>query len=132
MIGIDLKDKMSPCNSREAIITVKSYIDGVMLGYMQHPRLKEKEEFHSMSQMMLMLSTLLDLEDSLFQPLPLITTETTEDESIAVFRIQILFREYYTWQGRLIWQNENMEMVFRSGIELMQLLDEILSGTTEE
>ena len=45
---------------------------------------------------------------------------------MAAFRIQILFREHYTWQGRLIWQDEDIETVFHSSIELMQLIDEIL------
>lgn len=127
---IALQGKMIPCNSREVVITVRSYDDGVMIGYLQHPRLRKKEELHSLSQMLLLINSLLDLEDSLYQPLPLIPVDTREAESIAVFRIQILFREHYTWQGRLIWQNENAEAVFRSGIELIQMLDEILSGTT--
>ena len=45
----------------------------------------------------------------------------------AVFRIQILFREHYTWQGKLVWQDENQEAVFRSVLELIQLIDEILA-----
>ena len=40
----------------------------------------------------------------------------------------ILFQEHYTWQGRLIWLNENQEAAFRSAIELLKLLDEILAG----
>lgn len=124
-----IQDRRIPCNSREAIITVKSYDDGVMVGCLQHPRLEKKEEFHSMSQMMLLLSCLLDLEDSRYQPLPLIPVDTEEKDGIAVFRIQILFREHYTWQGRLIWQNENVEVVFRSDIELIQTLDEILGDS---
>lgn len=44
-----------------------------------------------------------------------------------MFRIQILFREHYTWQGKLVWQNERQEYVFHSAIELLQLLDEILA-----
>ena len=122
-----LQGKMLPCHSREAVVTVRTYEDGIMAGCLQHPRLKRKEEFHSMSQMVLLLNSLLDLESCPNQPLPLVHVEQEEKESIAVFRIQILFREHYTWQGRLIWQNENMEMVFRSAIELIQLLDEILA-----
>lgn len=99
-----------------------------MVGCLQHPRLERKTEFHSVSQMVLILDSLLDLENCPNQPLPLIHVGQEEKERIAVFRIQILFREHYTWQGRLIWQDENMEMVFRSAIELIQLLDEILAA----
>lgn len=124
---IALQGKMLPCHSREAVVTVRTYEDGIMAGCLQHPRLKQKEEFHSLSQMVLLLNSLLDLEKCPNQPLPLVRVGQKEEESIAIFRIQILFREHYTWQGRLIWQDEDMEMVFRSAIELIQLLDEILA-----
>lgn len=125
---IAFQGKMLPCHSREAVVTVKTYKDGIMVGCLQHPRLERKTEFHSVSQMVLILDSLLDLENCPNQPLPLIHVGQEEKERIAVFRIQILFREHYTWQGRLIWQDENMEMVFRSAIELIQLLDEILAA----
>lgn len=48
-------------------------------------------------------------------------------DGIDVFRIQILFREHHTWQGRLVWQNENQEAVFSSGLELMKLFDDVLA-----
>ncbi|MCI8559673.1 MAG: hypothetical protein HFH03_00890 [Dorea sp.] len=106
---------------------MKTYKNGIMDGYLQHPRLKEKEKIQSLSQMVLFLDGLLGLEYCPDQPLPLICSENGSKEGIDVFRIQILFREHYTWQGRLIWQNENQEAVFHSAIELLQLLDEILA-----
>lgn len=118
---------MLPCHSREAIVTVKTYKNGIVDGYLQHPRLKEKEKFQSLSQMVLFLDGLLGLEYCPNQPLPLICPEDESKEGLDVFRIQILFREHYTWQGRLIWQNESQEAVFHSAIELLQLLDEILA-----
>ena len=124
---IALQGKMLPCHSREAVVTVRRYEGGIMADCLQHPRLKQKEEFHSLSQMVLLLNSLLDLENCPNQPLPLVRVGQKEEESIAIFRVQILFREHYTWQGRLIWQDEDMEMVFRSAIELIQLLDEILA-----
>lgn len=127
---IELHNKMYPCNSREALVTVDSYKDSVMVGYLKHPRLNGKLKFNCMSQMILLLNNLLDLDDCPNQPLPLISVES-DNESLVKFRIQILFRENYTWQGRLIWHNENLEVVFRSTLELIQLLDEILNGMTE-
>lgn len=121
-----LREKMLPCQSREALITVLSYRNGIMDGYLQHPRLDGKEKIDSLSQMILLLNSLLDLENCLEHPLPLVQPECKEMESIAMFCIQILFREHYTWQGRLIWQNRRLEYVFHSAIELIQLVDEIL------
>lgn len=121
-----LKGKMLPCGSREAVVTVLSYKNGIMDGYLQHPRLQEKEKIHSLSQIILLLNSLVDLEDCPNPSLPPIPLEHEEDGKKSVFRIQILFREHYSWQGRLIWQNENREVVFRSVVELLQLFDEIL------
>jgi hypothetical protein len=117
---------MIPCQSREAVVTVLSYKNGIMDGYLQHPRLNGKEKIQSLSQMLLLLNGLADLESCPNPSLPLVLRECSDIGSSSIFRIQILFREHYTWQGKLIWQNENQEIVFHSAIELMEMLDEIL------
>lgn len=119
---------MIPCNSREAVVTVRSYENGIMTGFLQHPRLVGREEIMSLSQMLLLLNSLLDLEDCPNSPLPFVRPESGNEEEEEIFRIQILFREHYTWQGKLVWQNERRELVFHSAMELLQLLDEILAG----
>lgn len=104
-----------------------SYENGIMKGCLQHPRLDGKEELQSLSQMVLLLNSLMDLENCPNPPLPFVRQENNGREEKEVFRIQILFREHYTWQGKLSWQNEDREFVFHSAIELLQLLDEILA-----
>ena len=59
--------------------------------------------------------------------LPLVEPDGDDTPGAEVFHIQILFREHYTWQGRMIWENENQETVFHSAVELLQMLDEILA-----
>ena len=122
-----LRERMIPCHSREAVVMVKSYKEGILDGYLQHPRLQKKEKLYSLSQMILLLNNLMDLESCPDRPLPLICPERNDGSEDAVFRIQILFREHYTWQGKLVWENGNQEVVFHSALELMQLLDEILA-----
>ncbi len=121
-----LREKMFPCQSREAVVTVQTYRNGIMDGYLQHPRLSGREKIQSLSQMILLLNSLMDMEDCPNPSLPLVPSASPGSDSARVFRIQILFREHYTWQGRLIWQNENLEVVFHSAIELIQLFDEML------
>lgn len=121
-----LREKMFPCQSREAVVTVQTYHNGNMDGYLQHPRLSGREKIQSLSQMILLLNSLIDMEDCPNPSLPLVPSAGPGSDSARVFRIQILFREHYTWQGRLIWQNENLEVVFHSAIELIQLFDEML------
>ena len=41
--------KMTPCQSREAVVTVLSYCNGTMDGYLQHPRLYGREKIQSLS-----------------------------------------------------------------------------------
>ena len=45
---------------------------------------------------------------------------------MATLRIQVLFREHYSWQGCILWEEQQKEATFRSVLELIQLLDEIL------
>ena len=118
--------KFLPCQSREAVVTVLSYKKGIMDGYLQHPRLDGRERIVSLSQLVLLLNDLVELESCPNPVLPLVSGGEMGEEGSAVFRIQVLFREHYSWQGKLIWQNENQEVVFRSVIELIQIFDEIL------
>lgn len=122
-----LREKMIPCQSREAVVTVLSYHKGVMSGYLQHPRLDGREKIESLSQLLLLLNSLIDMEHCMNNPLPFVSSEYGGEKHIAVFSIQILFREHYTWQGRLIWKERRQEYVFHSAIELIQLIDEILA-----
>ena len=65
-----LREKMIPCQSREAIVTVLSYHNGIMDGWLLHPRLEKSEKIQSLSQLMMTLNSLLDLEDCPGQPCP--------------------------------------------------------------
>lgn len=119
------RTKMVPCQSREALVTISSYQNGIIDGELRHPRLNGSAKLWSLAQMVLLLNSLLDLESVPGSPLPLVAGDRDAGEK-EIFRIQVLFRENYSWQGRLIWQNENREAVFRSVLELLQLFDEIL------
>lgn len=118
---------MVPCSSREAVVKVISYKNGMLTGCLRHPRLAEKEEIYNLTQMILLLNGLMDLENCPNPPPSFIRPECDTGEESEVFRIQILFREHYTMQGKLIWQNEKKEFVFHSALELLLLLDEILA-----
>lgn len=118
--------KFIPCRTMEALVVVKEYQDGVLSGILRHPRLKQPIEIRSMSQLILEIDSLLDLEECPDKPLPLVRPIPEEESAIATFQIQVLFRDFFTWQGRLVWNEMDQETSFRSVLELMQLLDEIL------
>lgn len=118
--------KFIPCQTMEALVAVTEYQDGIMKGILRHPQLEEPAPIQSLTQLILILDSLLDLEECPDQPLPLVRPITEEENTIATFRIQVLFREFYSWQGRLIWKEQDQEASFRSVLELMQIMDEIL------
>ena len=107
-------------------MVVTEYHDGVMHGILRHPRLDNPVPVRSLSQFFLTLDSLLNLEGCPDSPLPLVRPIPEEESAIATFQIQVLFREHSTWQGRMVWKDADQEASFRSVLELMQLLDEIL------
>ncbi len=49
------------------------------------------------------------------------------------FIIEVHETENATWQGEIIWANEKRRQYFRSALELLRLMDSVLSdGTAEE
>jgi hypothetical protein len=46
------------------------------------------------------------------------------------FIVQVKYRQNSTWQGQVIWAEENKKVYFRSALELMRLIDNAL-GTGE-
>ena len=119
--------KMVPCQTTEALVTVTKYEDGVIEAVLRHPRLKEPQKINSISQLILVMDCLLDLEECPDNPIPLVMPIMVKEEIIATFQIQVLFREIYSWQGRLVWVERKEEASFRSVLELMKLLDDILA-----
>ena len=118
--------KLIPCQTMEALVAVTEYQDGLMTATLRHPRMDGALPVRSMSELILTLDSLLDLEECPASPLPLVRPIPEEECAIATFQIQVLFREHCTWQGRLVWKDTNQEASFRSVLELMQLLDDIL------
>lgn len=46
---------------------------------------------------------------------------------IACFQLSVMFRQNATWQGRLFWLDQGVEMHFRSVLELLNLINSALS-----
>ena len=67
------------------MVTVMSYKNGIMTGCLQHPRLDGKKEFHSLSQMVLLLDGLMDLESCPNPPPPFIFPEYDGGEKEEIF-----------------------------------------------
>lgn len=50
----------------------------------------------------------------------------------ATFIIQVQYRQNATWQGKIIWTEENKAHHFRSALELIKLMDSVLGAEDEK
>lgn len=52
--------------------------------------------------------------------------------SKGTFLTQVQYRQNATWQGKVVWADENKTQYFRSALELMKLIDGALNKGNEE
>ena len=117
-----------PCRTDDAILMVTSYQEGELSGVLVHPRLEGPRKIRSVPQLLFLLDEFLLREEGLISYHAFEPTGFSEIQRIATLRIRILFRENHTWQGCVMWEEQRKEASFRSVLELIQLLDEILEG----
>ena len=118
--------KLFPCQMNDAIFHVTHYKDGMVTGWLSHPRLDDSLKIQSIPQFLFALNDVLSQEDAPIARHPL-QQPTIPEDLIATIRLQVLFREHYTWQGYIIWEEQQMKASFRSVLELIEILDEILA-----
>lgn len=118
--------KLFPCQMNDAIFHVTHYENGMATGWLSHPRLEESLKIQSIPQLLFALDDILSCEDVPLEPRAFQQPDFP-DTPFATIRLQILFREHHTWQGYIIWEDQQMETSFRSVLELVQLLDEVLA-----
>lgn len=116
-----------PCRTNEAILLVTSYNNGQMQGWLTHSRLDSPIEIHSVPHLLFSIDEYLLQENRVISYRAFEPTGLDKLPHIATLRINILFRENFTWQGLLVWEEQQKEASFRSIWELIQILDEILA-----
>ena len=111
----------------DAVLRVVSYCEGQLEGVLTHPRLKQAKLVRSVPQMLFLLGDLLEQEDAPINPPGTEPLWMTDIQPIETIRIRILYREHYTWQGCILWGQDQKAMPFRSVFEMIRILDEILA-----
>lgn len=119
--------RTQPNKTYDAILHVTAYQAGRLEGFLTHPRMETPRRVESVPQLLFLLDELLSNEDLLLSFPGADTTAKTERQQIATLRLQILFREHYTWQGCVHWEEQAHTFPFRSALEMIHILDEILS-----
>lgn len=91
-------------------------IEGIITG----SRIRKPIPFTSLSRMILLLDEQLDIEydDSSGRLPPQLGNPT--------FELEILFRQNFSWQGRLRWPEKGTETTFRSVLELITVMELLL------
>ena len=119
--------KLLPRQINDAIFYVTYYEDGMINGWLSHPKEEQPLKILSLPQLLFTLENILSREDMPVGPHAFANC-ILPDAPIAIIRLRILFREHHTWQGCIIWEDQQMEAPFRSVLELIELLDEIMAG----
>lgn len=124
-------DALRVGTTHDALVTVNDYSDGVMDGYLIHPRLGARQQIKSVSQLLQLLDQAQKLEDV---PVKLTDYDGTVFENpnkIASFTVSVMFRNNHGMQGKLTWHPQSLEEVFRSELEFVYLIDDMLGeGST--
>ena len=122
------------------LICIDSYESGNPRGRL-HNRSTGDSSFDSLSQMLLLVEEMLeDLQSPqsytacrsfshLVQPMQTPPgSHRPRRGQAATFELRILFRQHTSWQGVLLWQEQQREQSFRSALEMILLMDSALRG----
>lgn len=111
------------------MVRVNSYERREPRGVLRYARLGREREFRSLVEMLLLLEEGLDSGESQQSPW---TQWEGERRGAASFQITVLFRQNATWQGNILWLEGQKEAQFRSVLELVKLLDSVLTTVWSE
>lgn len=136
--------KFVPREMKTTWIKVYSYENKCMQGTIFNPFFEKEMVFENVMQLIFMLER---ISDSIVFPQKAMELRqfggnampsdkasfdftTTADFNgkapLATFELEILFRQNASWQGNVVYAEENLSSAFRSVLELLTLLDSIL------
>ena len=124
-----------------SIISVTSYEDKILQGTISNPYFGEDQHFKGVVQLVLLLEKLqgeLNYPEATMRPRSFFETRETApsmntvvpgrtETPLATFRICVYFKQNASCQGSEFWAEQNMDAGLRSVLELIILLDEVLS-----
>ena len=138
--------KFVPREMKTTIIKVFSYQNKNIQGIICNPFFEKDMPFENMMQLITMIET---ISDSLVFPQKAMqlrqfsdknekegitsfdfntTVDFSDQMPLATFELEILFRHNASWQGTLVYAEQNLSSSFRSLLELLFLMDSVLEG----
>lgn len=137
--------KFVPREMKTTIIKVYSYQNKNIQGIICNPFFEKDIPFENMMQLITMVER---ISDSLVFPQKAMqlrqfsdkneseaitsyefetTVDFTDKLPLATFELEILFRQNASWQGTIVYAEQNLSSSFRSLLELLFLMDSVLS-----
>lgn len=112
--------RMVPIGSNVFGIHLESREDDQIRGTITGSRIQKPIPFTSLARMILLLDEQMDIE----REAPLARRPSRPGNP--TFELEILFRQNYSWQGRLRWPENGVEATFRSVLELITMMQLLL------
>ena len=137
--------KFVPREMKTTIIKVYSYQNKNIQGIICNPFFEKDIPFENLMQLITMVER---ISDSLVFPQKAMqlrqfsdkneseaitsyefetTVDFTDKLPLATFELEILFRQNASWQGTIVYAEQNLSSSFRSLLELLFLMDSVLS-----
>lgn len=130
-----------PYEMKTSVIRIYGYEGKQLQGELSNPYFAKSVSFDNALQLLFLLE---QLADDLQYPQKTVENRTLametfndwipqwqngigEKKVLATFTLRILFRQNASWQGTLGWKEEGREAQFRSVLELLKLLDSVLT-----
>jgi len=130
-----------PYEAKTVYIKVYSYTDKNIVGALSNTSLDNEIGFSNLTELILIIERILgDLNypqatvnmrsfnhDRLDDSFQFRDDSNSTSRTIARFSLKVMYKQYSSWQGTLVYIDENQEINFRSVLELIYLLDSVLS-----
>ena len=139
--------RFTPREMKTTLIKVYSYENKCIKGTLHNPFFEKDVVFENLMQLITMVER---ISDSLFYPqktmqlrqfsenepektetpafFDFVTTADFSDQvPLATFELEIIFRQNASWQGSIVYAEQNLASSFRSVLELLTLMDSVLS-----
>ena len=112
--------RMTPIGANVFGIYLESCEDGQVKGSISGGSIRKPIPFTSLSRMILLLDEQMDIVSRGAPGM------AAQPPSAPSFEIEILFRQNYSWQGKVRWPAGRKEAAFRSVLELITIIEMIL------
>ncbi len=119
----------SPLNSNEFVVAIDAAQPQIS-GSIYHRSSPERLTFCDLTSFALAIEDVLDCTDEPGQLDPHVAKNLAVSQAgkLATFRLDVMFRQHYSWQGRLVWVEQGTEIKFRSFLELVLIVSDIFTN----